>query len=37
MAKRAAAALSISLRTANRHWADAKAWLYPHMSEGHGT
>ena len=29
----AAAALGISLRTANRHWAYAKAWLYRRMSE----
>jgi RNA polymerase sigma factor (TIGR02999 family) len=29
----AAAALGISLRTANRHWAYAKAWLYRQMSE----
>jgi RNA polymerase sigma factor (TIGR02999 family) len=29
----AAAALSISLRTANRHWAYAKAWLYDELSE----
>jgi RNA polymerase sigma factor (TIGR02999 family) len=28
----AAATLGISLRTANRHWAYAKAWLYRHMS-----
>ena len=33
----AAAALGISLRTANRHWAYAKAWLYRHMSERNGT
>src|SRR6185369_12033116 len=30
-AEEAAAALGISLRTANRHWAYAKAWLYRHM------
>jgi len=28
----AAAALGISLRTANRHWAYAKAWLFQQMS-----
>lgn len=28
----AAAALGISLRTANRHWAYAKAWLYQQLS-----
>ena len=33
----AAAALGISLRTANRHWAYAKAWLQRHMSERDGT
>ena len=27
----------ISLRTANRPWAYAKAWLYQHMSEPDGT
>jgi RNA polymerase sigma factor (TIGR02999 family) len=32
-AEQAAAAVGISLRTANRHWAYAKAWLYRHMSE----
>ena len=31
------AALGISLRTANRHWAYAKAWLYRHMSGRNGT
>ena len=36
-AEEAAAALGISLRTANRHWAYAKAWLYRHMSERDGT
>ena len=35
-AEAAAAALGISLRTANRHWAYAKAWLYRHMSEPDG-
>ena len=29
----AAAALGISLRTANRHWAYAKAWLFKQLSE----
>jgi RNA polymerase sigma factor (TIGR02999 family) len=33
----AAAALGISLRTADRHWAYAKAWLYRHMNEGNGA
>jgi RNA polymerase sigma factor (TIGR02999 family) len=32
-AEQAAATLDISLRTANRHWAYAKAWLYRQMSE----
>jgi RNA polymerase sigma factor (TIGR02999 family) len=36
-ANAAAAALGISLRTANRHWAYAKAWLYRHMSERDDT
>ena len=36
-AEEAASALGISLRTANRHWAYAKAWLYQHMSERDGT
>jgi RNA polymerase sigma factor (TIGR02999 family) len=36
-AEESAAALGISLRTANRHWAYAKAWLYRQMSEGDGT
>ncbi|MEO6594122.1 MAG: ECF-type sigma factor [Planctomycetota bacterium] len=36
-AEEAAAALGISLRTANRHWAYAKAWLYRRMSERDGT
>jgi RNA polymerase sigma factor (TIGR02999 family) len=36
-AEEAAAALGISLRTANRHWAYAKAWLYQHMSARNGT
>jgi len=31
-AEQAAAALSISLRTANRHWAYAKAWLFQQMN-----
>jgi RNA polymerase sigma factor (sigma-70 family) len=29
-----AAALGISVRTANRHWAYAKAWLYRQLNEG---
>lgn len=33
----AAAALGISLRTANRHWAYAKAWLHRHMRGQGGT
>jgi RNA polymerase sigma factor (TIGR02999 family) len=33
----AAAAMGISLRTADRHWAYAKAWLYRHMSERNGS
>ena len=33
----AAAALGISLRTANRHWGHAKAWLYRHMMERDGS
>ena len=28
-----AAALGISVRTANRHWAYARAWLYQHLSQ----
>ena len=28
----AAATLDISVRTANRHWAYAKAWLYQQLS-----
>jgi RNA polymerase sigma factor (TIGR02999 family) len=32
-AKQAAAALGISLRTANRHWAYAKAWLFRALGE----
>ena len=36
-AEEAAATLGISLRTANRPWAYAKAWLYRHMSERDGT
>jgi RNA polymerase sigma factor (TIGR02999 family) len=31
-----AAALGMSLRTANRHWAYAKAWLYQQLQSGHG-
>ena len=34
-ADQAADALGISLRTANRHWAYAKAWLYQQLSEHH--
>ena len=34
----AAAALGISVRTANRHWAYARAWLFQQLSgEGDGT
>jgi DNA-directed RNA polymerase specialized sigma24 family protein len=36
-AEDAAAALGICLRTANRHWAYAKAWLYQRMSESDGA
>jgi RNA polymerase sigma factor (TIGR02999 family) len=32
-AEQAADSLGISLRTANRHWAYAKAWLYQQLSE----
>jgi RNA polymerase sigma factor (TIGR02999 family) len=31
----AAATLGISVRTANRHWAYAKAWLYQQLGERH--
>ena len=31
--EQAAAALGISVRTANRHWAYAKAWLYQEMEK----
>jgi len=31
--EQAAAALGISVRTANRHWAYAKAWLYQQVSQ----
>ena len=34
-ADQAADALGISLRTANRHWAYAKAWLYQQLSGDH--
>ena len=34
-AEQAAESLGISLRTANRHWAYAKAWLYQQLSERH--
>ena len=30
----AAATLGISVRTANRHWAYAKAWLYHELRQG---
>ena len=33
-AEQAADSLGISLRTANRHWAYAKAWLYRQLSDG---
>lgn len=36
-AEQTAASLDISLRTANRHWAYAKAWLYRHMNGRDGT
>ncbi len=32
--EQSAAALSISVRTANRHWAYARAWLYQQLNEG---
>jgi RNA polymerase sigma factor (TIGR02999 family) len=32
-----AASLAISVRTANRHWAYARAWLYQQLSEQEGT
>jgi len=32
-----AEALGISVRTANRHWAYAKAWLYQQLSDGGST
>src|SRR5262249_29685714 len=35
-AEQAAAALGISLRTAHRHWAYAKAWLYQQMNGPNG-
>ena len=31
--EQAAASLDISIRTTNRHWAYAKAWLYQQLSE----
>ena len=34
-AEQAADALDISLRTANRHWAYAKAWLYQQLNNHH--
>jgi RNA polymerase sigma factor (TIGR02999 family) len=33
----AATALNISVRTANRHWSYAKAWLYQQLNEPDGT
>jgi DNA-directed RNA polymerase specialized sigma24 family protein len=33
-AEQAALALGISLRTANRHWAYARAWLYQRLNPG---
>jgi RNA polymerase sigma factor (TIGR02999 family) len=36
-AESAAAALGISLRTANRHWAYAKAWLYQQLHGPRGA
>jgi RNA polymerase sigma factor (TIGR02999 family) len=35
--EQAAAALGISVRTANRHWAYARAWLYQHLNRPDGT
>jgi RNA polymerase sigma factor (TIGR02999 family) len=32
--EQAAAALRVSVRTANRHWAYAKAWLYRELGQG---
>jgi RNA polymerase sigma factor (TIGR02999 family) len=32
----AAAVMNISVRTANRHWAYAKAWLYDQLADEHG-
>ena len=32
--EQAAAALGVSVRTANRHWAYAKAWLYRELGPG---
>ncbi len=32
--EQAAAALGVSVRTANRHWAYAKAWLYRELGQG---
>ena len=31
--EQSAAAMDISVRTANRHWAYAKAWLYQHLND----
>jgi len=36
-AEQAADSLGISLRTANRHWAYAKAWLYQQLSQHHSA
>jgi RNA polymerase sigma factor (TIGR02999 family) len=36
-AEQAASALNISLRTANRHWAFARAWLYRRLNPAGGT
>jgi RNA polymerase sigma factor (TIGR02999 family) len=35
--EQAAAALAVSVRTANRHWAFAKAWLYRQLNGADGT
>jgi RNA polymerase sigma factor (TIGR02999 family) len=35
--EQAAAALGISVRTANRHWAYARAWLYQQLNPPDGT
>jgi DNA-directed RNA polymerase specialized sigma24 family protein len=36
-ADQAASALNISLRTANRHWAYARAWLYRQLNRAGDT